>query len=124
MIAPLTAKLLEKHGFKLTFRICVITCIIGHILRYTMLLLTNNFYTIFIGQLLIGICWPFFPSSSTKLAAIWFPDNERALAGSMALLCISFGYLISCLMGPLWIVNSDSIDTEVGITHVNSYLFV
>ena len=49
---------------------------------------TSSQYTVvLVGQCLCGVAQPFVLFVPTKLAALWFPDSQRAKANTAASMC-------------------------------------
>lgn len=50
---------------------------------------SHNYLYLFIGQCLCALAQPLIIFSPTKLAALWFPDHQRATANMIASMCKS-----------------------------------
>jgi len=59
-----------------------------------------SFWLVLGGQLLVGIAQPFFMAAPAQLSMEWFPQNERGLATSIAILSQVLGQAIIFLVGP------------------------
>lgn len=60
-----------------------------------------NFTVVFIAQMGIALGQPLVVGSITKLAARWFPVNERAIASGFGTLAMYLGILIAMILTPI-----------------------
>ena len=112
---------IEKN-IKWTFVMSAGAQTIGSWLRYFILLKTNNFYGLIFAQGIIASIGPFIGNMPSKLATIWFSDNERAMAiGSLSL---PIGAIIGLAIGPFFIKSEDKLDHEKGYAAVNYYMLI
>jgi len=56
--------------------------------------LSNPYPLVMSGQTLCAMAQPLVVFAPTKLAALWFPENQRATANMIASMCKSFRFLI------------------------------
>uniref|UniRef100_A0A6G1SHF7 Putative MFS-type transporter C09D4.1 n=1 Tax=Aceria tosichella TaxID=561515 RepID=A0A6G1SHF7_9ACAR len=61
------------------------------------------------GHLIVGLCEPFFFSSYSQLASVWFPDNQVALATAISLIGEQTGLALGFIIPPL-VIGSDPND--------------
>jgi FLVCR family feline leukemia virus subgroup C receptor-related protein len=61
------------------------------------------------GHLIVGLCEPFFFSSYSQLASIWFPDNQVALATAVSLIGEQTGLALGFIIPPL-VIGTDPND--------------
>ena len=61
----------------------------------------ENFTIVFISQVVIAFGQPFILGSITKLAARWFPIEERATAVGLGTLAIYLGILVGMILTPI-----------------------
>ncbi|XP_076861883.1 solute carrier family 49 member A3 isoform X2 [Brachyhypopomus gauderio] len=61
------------------------------------------------GQTLAAVAQPLFVFSPTKLAALWFPEHQRATANMIASMSNPLGLLFANLFSPLVISNTHSL---------------
>uniref|UniRef100_K1QVM3 Major facilitator superfamily domain-containing protein 7-a n=1 Tax=Magallana gigas TaxID=29159 RepID=K1QVM3_MAGGI len=67
-----------------------------------------RFWILLAGQTLAAISQPFVMFAPTKLAALWFPDSQRATANMLASMANPLGILAANLIAPamLWVISS------------------
>uniref|UniRef100_H2SHM0 Solute carrier family 49 member 3 n=1 Tax=Takifugu rubripes TaxID=31033 RepID=H2SHM0_TAKRU len=66
---------------------------------------TLRYAVVMLGQTLGALGQPFILFAPTKLAALWFPDRQRATANMIASMCNLLGMLLSSLVSP-WVVTA------------------
>jgi MFS family permease len=64
-------------------------------------LFANNFQFVFVCQMGIALGQPLVVGAVTKVAAAWFPTNERATAAGLGTLAIYLGILVAMLVTPV-----------------------
>lgn len=71
----------------------------------------NDFrvYVLFVGQTLAAVAQAFFLFAPTKLAAVWFPDNHRALANTIGSTSNPLGILVAFVASPMIVAEADDI---------------
>jgi len=60
----------------------------------------------------------------SKLATIWFADNERALATTIGSLSTPIGCIIGMVIGPIFVSEIDKWKPEQGKISIQYYLFI
>ncbi|KAM6230392.1 solute carrier family 49 member A3 [Porphyrio hochstetteri] len=61
---------------------------------------SQSYWYLFIGQCLCALAQPLIIFSPTKLAALWFPDHQRATANMIASMSNPLGILIANVLSP------------------------
>lgn len=96
---------------------------IGLVVRYvsTLKFLVNYHdqlpvYVVFAGQTLTAIAQAFFLFAPTKLAAVWFPDNHRALANTIGSTSNPLGILVAFVASPMLVDTAKDIPVMVSGT--------
>ncbi|XP_074641189.1 solute carrier family 49 member A3-like isoform X1 [Tubulanus polymorphus] len=98
----LRASLLTGAVFNITG--CVIRLISG------MAFVSNHaFLFAMIGQCLCAVAQPFILFAPTKMAATWFPDNQRATANTMASISNPVGILIANIVSPVIVTSVKNV---------------
>lgn len=64
------------------------------------------------GHLIVGLCEPFFFSSCSQLASVWFPDDQVALATAVSLIGEQAGLALGFIVPPLLIGRAADDDFE------------
>lgn len=64
---------------------------------------------VFFGSALVALAQPFFLFASTKLAAVWFPDDERATANMIATMSNLFGIMLTGILSPVLVPEKERI---------------
>lgn len=98
--------------------------VVGAWSRWAAIAWTGNFYFLTACQTLIAIPQPFLANGASKLATVWFADEERALATAVGSLSIPFGCIFGLVMGPLFIPDGDKFNHELGRQDMNTYMLV
>jgi len=57
-----------------------------------------NSWTLMVGQVICALSQPFFTNMPPKLAMVWFPGYQRAIADSIASMCIILGSGVGFIM--------------------------
>ncbi|XP_022080823.1 major facilitator superfamily domain-containing protein 7-a-like [Acanthaster planci] len=93
---------LDTFGIRTGMLIGSWTNLLGIILRYLSTLSTlpadGRFAVVMCGQGLAAFAQPFLLFAPTKLAAVWFPENQRAIANTLGSMANPLGILISFLV--------------------------
>ena len=63
-------------------------------------------------------------NGASKLATVWFADDERAVATAVGALATPFGCIIGSIMAPFFISDSDKVHITDGKKHVEFYMFI
>lgn len=98
--------LIDKWGLKWGTGIGVILTGTFGLLRA---LSGTSYGLIIISTIMIGIGQPFLLNSFTKVAVIWFPENEKATATGLGTIAILGGIILGMILTPL-IYESNGID--------------
>uniref|UniRef100_A0A8C0IXL6 Solute carrier family 49 member 3 n=1 Tax=Chelonoidis abingdonii TaxID=106734 RepID=A0A8C0IXL6_CHEAB len=70
---------------------------------------------LFIGQCLCALAQPLVIFSPTKLAALWFPDHQRATANMISSMSNPLGILIANLLSPALVSEEKDIPLMLGL---------
>ncbi|XP_071827316.1 solute carrier family 49 member A3-like isoform X2 [Apostichopus japonicus] len=112
---------LDTHGLRAAFVLGSWLNLIGLIVRYvsTLKFLINYHdqlpvYVVFAGQTLTAIAQAFFLFAPTKLAAVWFPDNHRALANTIGSTSNPLGILVAFVASPMLVDTAKDIPVMLG----------
>lgn len=70
--------------------------------------INGGFWICIIGQLICGIGQPFLSNSPGKVAAVWFPPNERIIAMTACTITQAVGTGVGFLMPTIWITLDDT----------------
>lgn len=114
------------EGIYWSMKICSfvqVCCVWG---RYLALLLTDNFYVLMIFQCISALVYPFFQNSFSRIATLWFGENERTLAATVGAMSYGGGTFIGLLLGPFFVLDSDREEghMELGKEHVRTLMLV
>jgi hypothetical protein len=60
----------------------------------------------------------------SKLATVWFGDEERALATTIGSLATPIGCILGMIAGPFFVLEDDKNDHEAGKANIESYMFI
>lgn len=99
---------IDKYGIRIGVGIgAVLTGVFG-LLRG---LVTNDYNLLLLSQIGIAIGQPFLLNAITKIAARWFPLEERATASGLGTLAMYLGILIGMLLTPFFVKGNGIIGT-------------
>ncbi|XP_060599037.1 solute carrier family 49 member A3-like [Ruditapes philippinarum] len=106
------AWLTDTFGLRLTFMIAAWTNGVGSLLRNISAMdfvpLENKYSVVLTGQILVACGEKFVMMMPTKLAAIWFPENQRALANMLGGITDALGNMVAFILVPQMVdVKSD-----------------
>lgn len=92
----------------------------GSILRFLSILDNipvglRNYPLLMAGQTLCALAQPLVLLSPTKLAAIWFPENQRATANMIASMSNPLGILFANIFSPMIVGSKEKIPQLLGI---------
>ncbi|XP_064261873.1 solute carrier family 49 member A3 isoform X2 [Passer domesticus] len=76
---------------------------------------SQNYWYLFVGQCFSALAQPLIIFSPTKLAALWFPDHQRATANMIASMSNPLGILIANLLSPALVPEGKHIPLMLGI---------
>ena len=113
--------LIDTKGVVIPVYIASVTLLAGAWIR---ILVNTNFYFVIAGQVLMAIGQPFMLSAPAKLAALWFGDNERALATILGSLASPIGAVIGFLLPLLFIGDDDKNPTDDCKNKFEKYVLV
>ena len=125
MILPIVAsKTLENSGLAVTFKCCAVANIFGAWARYALLDYFEDFRLVLLGQIVAAIAQPFLLNGVSKVATVWFPDDERALATTIGSLASPVGVILAWTVPSLMLSDgTNSLGTEEDkIYEVMSYV--
>uniref|UniRef100_A0ABM5FRJ0 Solute carrier family 49 member A3 isoform X1 n=1 Tax=Pogona vitticeps TaxID=103695 RepID=A0ABM5FRJ0_9SAUR len=97
--------ILDTIGLKFAVILCAWLNVIGSIIRIFSIvdilsLGSLNFVYLLVGQCFCGMAQPLIIFSPTKVAALWFPDHQRATANMIGSMANPLGILIANLLSP------------------------
>ncbi|XP_074668862.1 solute carrier family 49 member A3 isoform X2 [Strix aluco] len=76
---------------------------------------SQSYWYLFIGQCLCALAQPLIIFSPTKLAALWFPDHQRAKANMIASMSNPLGVLIANVLSPALVPEGKHIPLMLGV---------
>jgi MFS family permease len=88
---------IDTYGFRIAVSIGALLTGVFGMMRG---MVTSNYNLVFIAQLGIAVGQPFILNAVTKVAARWFPVEERATASGLGTLAIYLGILIAMVLTP------------------------
>ena len=89
--------LADKKGLRASFILgAVITAVFGVLRAFC----GTNFTLVVLAQIGLAVAQPFLVNPITKLAAVWFPVNERATASGIASIAGYIGIIIAMIATP------------------------
>ncbi|KFQ04847.1 Major facilitator superfamily domain-containing protein 7-a, partial [Leptosomus discolor] len=77
--------------------------------------LGSCYWYLFIGQCFCALAQPLIIFSPTKLAALWFPDHQRATANMIASMSNPLGILIANVLSPALVPEGKHIPLMLGV---------
>ncbi|XP_071506515.1 solute carrier family 49 member A3-like [Diadema antillarum] len=91
----------------------------GNLLRYLSTVFgippTSQYAVAMVGQTMCALSQPFLLFSPTKMAALWFPDNQRATANMLASMANPLGILISFALSAGLVSSASDIPLMLGV---------
>eukprot|EP00064_Thunnus_orientalis_P022131 superscaffoldBa00007198_g22316 len=110
-----TTWMLDTFGLRITLILGSWLNMFGALLRYLGTLPGESFAVRYIvvmsGQTLGALAQPLIIFTPTKLAALWFPDHQRATANTIASMSNPLGVLLANIMSPMMAETSARIPT-------------
>lgn len=91
------AWVIDTYGFRVAVGI---GALLTAIFALTRGIFASNYWIVFASQIGIAIGQPFIIGSITKVAARWFPINERATAAGLGTLALYIGILVAMILTP------------------------
>ncbi|XP_025955135.2 solute carrier family 49 member A3 [Dromaius novaehollandiae] len=76
---------------------------------------SQSYWYLFVGQCLCALAQPLVIFSPTKLAALWFPDHQRATANMVASMSNPLGILIANVLSPALVPEGKHIPLMLGV---------
>ncbi|XP_074789273.1 solute carrier family 49 member A3 isoform X2 [Athene noctua] len=76
---------------------------------------SQSYWYLFTGQCLCALAQPLIIFSPTKLAALWFPDHQRAKANMIASMSNPLGVLIANVLSPALVPEGKHIPLMLGV---------
>ena len=89
---------IDTKGFKASMMIGTLMMAVFGLMRG---LVYKNFVLVIVAQMGVAIAQPFLSNSITKLAATWFPVNERATASGLGSMAGYLGMIIAMILTPV-----------------------
>jgi MFS family permease len=111
----------QKYGFRIPTYVAVIAAVIGGWVRIG---INSSFWFVILGQAIIAIGNPLTLVAPAKIAAIWFGDDQRALATMVCSLMNPIGAVIGFILPFMFVGDDDAIDTEASRNKVRTYIIV
>jgi MFS family permease len=97
MVLP-AAWMIDTIGFRPAVTIGALLTAVGALGRGVF---GRNFAWVFVFQIVIAVGQPFVVGAITKLAARWFPSDERAIASGLGTLAVYLGIFIGLFFTPI-----------------------
>ncbi|CAI9738735.1 solute carrier family 49 member A3-like isoform X1 [Octopus vulgaris] len=101
--------LMDSVGLRSSIILSALLNCLGSILRVVSCYIPpgSSFPVLITGQTLAACAQPFILISPTKMAALWFKDNQRATANMLASMANPLGILVANLVSPAIVTNKD-----------------
>uniref|UniRef100_A0A7S3K8U5 Major facilitator superfamily (MFS) profile domain-containing protein n=1 Tax=Euplotes crassus TaxID=5936 RepID=A0A7S3K8U5_EUPCR len=112
-------KIANTFGLVIPTRAAVIALVIGAWVRY---FVTSGFGWLIVGQCIIAIGSPLSLIAPAKIASIWFPDNQRALATMIGSLATPLGSVVGFVIPFIFIQDEDGVDTPEAHAKFKKYI--
>lgn len=109
--------MIDTYGFRIAVGIgAVLTAVFG----LTRSLAGDNYTLVLISQIGIAVGQPFILNALTKVAARWFPIQERATASGLGSLAMYLGIVVAMMLTPFLVLRSgiDSMLLIYGVVAV------
>jgi len=100
MVLP-SAWAIDTWGFKAAVGL---GAVLSALFALTRGIFASNFTVVFLSTVAIAVGQPFVIGSITKVAARWFPAEERATASGLGTLALYLGPLAAMLLGPFLVL--------------------
>ncbi|KAH0628449.1 hypothetical protein JD844_009630 [Phrynosoma platyrhinos] len=112
--------ILDTIGLKCAILLCAWLNMIGSIIRIFSIinflsLGSLNIVYLLTGQCLCAVAQPLIIFSPTKLAALWFPEHQRATANMIGSMSNPLGILIANLLSPALVKEGKDIPLMLGV---------
>lgn len=114
--------MLDTLGLRITLIVGSWLNMAGALARFTgaalpSLLIPSRFPTVMVGQTLSALAQPLIIFAPTKLAALWFPDHQRATANMIASMSNPLGILLANILSPVIAENSINIIQTITLVY-------
>lgn len=110
-----TTWMLDALGLRITLIVGSWLNMVGALVRFVGTSLEqpqeDRYPVVFLGQTLSALAQPLIIFTPTKLAALWFPEHQRATANMLASMSNPLGLLVANIVSPLLMSNYNSIPT-------------
>ncbi|XP_035767059.1 solute carrier family 49 member A3 [Neolamprologus brichardi] len=115
-----TTWMLDTLGLRITLILGAWLNMLGAVLRFLGTLPGESFKIqypiVMLGQTLGALAQPLIVFAPTKLAALWFPDHQRATANMIASMANPLGILLANIISPVMAETSAQIPKLVSLT--------
>jgi len=88
------------------------------------LLLSARLPLVFVGQTLAAFAQPFILFAPTKLAALWFKEDQRAVANMLATISNPLGIMLCNILSPILLSTSSEMLLMLGVESIPALLAV
>jgi len=112
--------IIQRFGIDLSTKIAMILLAVGLGGRA---LINLNFYSVLIGQIVVGLGFPIIANIQGKFITIWFDEKERGLWIAICTMANPLGTLFSFLL-PIIMIDFKEMDKDKGKIHVFYYFLV
>ncbi|XP_060093025.1 solute carrier family 49 member A3 [Heteronotia binoei] len=112
--------MLDTLGLKCVVILCAWLNMVGSIVRElsvisVLSLGSLNVVYLLVGQCLCAVAQPLIVFAPTKLAALWFPDHQRATANMIASMSNPLGLLIANILSPALVHEEKDVPLMLGV---------
>ncbi|XP_028315665.1 solute carrier family 49 member A3 [Gouania willdenowi] len=108
-----TSLMLDTLGLRVTLISGAWLNMLGAVIRLLGAPLTDamkaHYWVVMLGQTLCAMAQPLMVFAPTKLAALWFPDHQRATANTIASMANPLGILLGNVVSPVLVKTSSEI---------------
>jgi len=112
--------IIKKFGIDFSTKVSMIFLALGFGVRT---LINFNFYSVLIGQVVIGLGFPIIANIQAKFITIWFNEKERGVWIAVCSMAHPIGTLFSFLL-PIIMIDFKEMDKDKGKIHVFYYFLV
>ncbi|XP_053379962.1 solute carrier family 49 member A3-like [Mercenaria mercenaria] len=116
----------DTFGLRATFMIAAWSNGVGSLLRNISAMdivpLGSKYSVVLIGQILVACGEKFVIMIPTKLAALWFPENRRALANMIAGMTDALGNMVAFIVVPLMVEVESDIPSMLWVMSAPAFL--
>ena len=111
----------NRYGLRIPTYIGVIAVVIGAWIR---MFVNYGFGWVILGQVITSIGHPLTLVAPAKVAALWFGDNQRAIATMIGSLAGPVGCVIGFILPFAFIGDEDGVDTPESRAKVRNYILI